>query len=446
MNSFIEKIANGKVKVIGFILICVLFASFIAVIQPINAGPDEGMKMDICKYIADNGSLPHGGDPAIRDYTWGISYGFTPITPYIFSGLFIKITSIFIQDITAYYIAARLVSVICYGIFILFNIKIGRELFKNKFYKILFVCLTSLLPQMIYLGTYINNDCFAMMTISMIVYYCIMGVKHEWNYKTCIKLGLSIGLCAISYYNAYGYILMSAILFIASQLKNKITFKEILKKGLVVCSIIFIVAGWWFIRSAVIYNGDILGLKTTEEYSNKYAIDEFKSMNRTTPQRQGKSIIQMLIDDSWISITLHSFIGVFGGMMYGIKYYAAIIALLVIAIGYLAFVLYTAEARIVKKEKVDISTKMLHCFFTVNIIIPILLSIYYSYTNDFQPQGRYIMPILIPLMYFVVKGLGCIFEDGIKNAKIRKIAKVILVASLCIVLISSMRTLICAFI
>ena len=123
MNSFIEKIANGRVKVIGFILICVLFASFIAVIQPINAGPDENMKMVICKYISDNGSLPHGGDPAVLDYTWGISYGFTPITPYIFAGLFIKITSLFVQDITAYFIAARLVSVLCYGIFILFNIK-----------------------------------------------------------------------------------------------------------------------------------------------------------------------------------------------------------------------------------------------------------------------------------------------------------------------------------
>ena len=140
---------NEKYIAFSFILICVIFAGFVAVIQPSNSAPDEKMKMDICKYIADNNKLPHGGDEAVLDPSWGISYGFTPITPYIFGGLFIKIASNFTQDIHAYYVAARLVTVICYGIFILFNIKIARELFKNKYYRFLFIGLTSLLPQMI---------------------------------------------------------------------------------------------------------------------------------------------------------------------------------------------------------------------------------------------------------------------------------------------------------
>ena len=169
INSIKCKI-NEKCIIFSFILICVIFAGFVAVIQPSNSAPDEKMKMDICKYIADNGKLPHGGDEAVLDPSWGISYGFTPITPYIFAGVFIKITSNFTQNIHAYYVVSRFVTVICYGIFILFNIKIAKELFKSKYYKALFVVLTSLLPQMIYLGTYLNNDCFAMMTISMIVY------------------------------------------------------------------------------------------------------------------------------------------------------------------------------------------------------------------------------------------------------------------------------------
>ncbi len=37
-------------------------------------------------------------------------------------------------------------------------------------------------------------------------------------------------------------------------------------------------------------------------------------------------------------------------------------------------------------------------------IIPNLLNLYHSYYVDFQPQGRYSMPMLLPLMYFVTLG------------------------------------------
>jgi len=48
--------------------------------------------------------------------------------------------------------------------------------------------------------------------------------------------------------------------------------------------------------------------------------------------------------------------------------------------------------------------------FAVSIVIPVALSFYHSYWIDFQPQGRYLMPMLIPFMYFSVKGLGYILE------------------------------------
>ena len=46
---------------------------------------------------------------------------------------------------------------------------------------------------------------------------------------------------------------------------------------------------------------------------------------------------------------------------------------------------------------------LLNYIFVIAIIIPIVLSIIYSYTSDFQPQGRYIMGIIVPFTYFVVK-------------------------------------------
>lgn len=38
------------------------------------------------------------------------------------------------------------------------------------------------------------------------------------------------------------------------------------------------------------------------------------------------------------------------------------------------------------------------------MIMPFLLLIQYSYTVDYQAQGRYIMPGVIPLMYYISRG------------------------------------------
>ena len=43
------------------------------------------------------------------------------------------------------------------------------------------------------------------------------------------------------------------------------------------------------------------------------------------------------------------------------------------------------------------------------MIMPFILSLYYSYATDYQPQGRYILPMLLPFAYYCVRGLckGC---------------------------------------
>ena len=44
------------------------------------------------------------------------------------------------------------------------------------------------------------------------------------------------------------------------------------------------------------------------------------------------------------------------------------------------------------------------------IIITVAISIYYSYCNDFQPQGRYCLPMWIPLAILVTMGIGGVIK------------------------------------
>ena len=77
---------------------------------------------------------------------------------------------------------------------------------------------------------------------------------------------------------------------------------------------------------------------------------------------------------------------------------------------------------------------MLNYIFVIALIIPIVLSIIYSYTSDFQPQGRYIMGIIVPFTYFVVTGIETVLEKFIKSQRMKKI--IVLVLILLVIIIS----------
>ena len=259
----------------------------------------------------------------------------------------------------------------------------------------------------------------------------MIGLEKDWNYKSCILLGIGIGVCALSYYNAYGYILLSVIMYFTSNLIKKISIKTILKKGLIISAIAFLIAGWWFIRSIVLYNGDFLGLDTSRKYGELYAQEQYKPSNRSTPAKMNTPITSMLFDQKWIKTTIDSFIGYYGHMSIRMNDYIYlgyniifIIAIIGILFKLFKKIINRIKQKIDKEDKKEIGKnqkekRLLNIIMFISIIIPIFLSIYYSYYSDFQPQGRYIMPIIIPFMYFIVKGIKTIADKLVKNCKIK---------------------------
>ena len=434
MDKILEICKKNK-KIIMAIFLIGLFCYYLiwTVSQPYNSCPDEKMKWDICKYIAEHNSIPDGRDESIRDSAWGISYAFQPILTYMICAVLVKMASIFTTQQFALVVAARLVSTISMTLTIYFVIKIANKLFKDKgIYKYLFIIFIAFQPITAFLASYINNDSTAILAISMIIYLWILGLESNWKTKHCILLGGAVGFCALTYYNAYGYILCSVLICLSSAVLNKMDAKEIAKKALIVASVAFAVAGWWFVRNAIIYDGDILGTKTQNEYGDKYALEQYKPSVRKTPENSNESILHMLNEDAWAKTTVKSFVGIFGyqSILMSNKVYYLYLSLWLI--GGLGCLLKFKDLFIYKKE--EKSKYILNYIFVIAIIIPILLSIIYSYTSDFQPQGRYIMGIIIPFMYFVVNGIQTMLEKFIKSEKIRNI--IIIMIMLLIIAIS----------
>ena len=441
-----EKTKSIIKKTIPYIFVLYILITCItwAINTEYDSAPDENLKYKVCVYLAEHLKLPHGGEEQIRDKLYGISYAFTPILSYMFSALFMRIASLFTSDLWNIFLSARFVSAVCIAGYAIMVIKISRKLFKEKIYRALFVTFLTLLPQILYMGSYINNDSLALLAVSIIIYSWILGLEESWSWKSCIILAIGIGICALSYYNAYGYILCSVIIYCISCLSKKIKFKEFLKKGIAISAIVLSLAGWWFVRSYIIYDGDFLGLNISREYSEKYAMESRKPSNRYTPANTNENLVHMLTERGWIRKTELSTIGVFGymdaPMNKSIYIGYEIVGCIGIAGGIISGIAliirkiekqkdnrYAAEEVLNGKDKLIFDVNMF-----ISFVIPICLSIYYSYFNDYQPQGRYIMSAIIPFIYFIVGGYKFIFEKIIKNKTIRNVVLGIIILAMII--------------
>lgn len=424
-----------KIQIVYLVLLFV-FSSMWMWIQPLNASPDEGMRYLIPQYIFNHGKLPIGTDPEIINWIWGSSYGFNPITSYIISALFMRITAIFTGDPVILLRSARMVSVL-FGVANAFIvIKIAEKLFsKHRIYQWLFIVFATLLPEVVFITSYVNIDAMALFATSLTIYCWLIGMESDWKYVHCIALGVALSICMLSYYNTYGFLVCSFLLFVIFGLrysKNRQehrAFKVTIQKGMIVLVVVFILSGWWFIRNYMLYDGDILGLEACNKCAEQYALPQFKPSFINTHEEEGLSIWFMLFQDKWLASTMGSFIARFGySDIYIAGWMYQVIAAIVI-VGFLALVFNTKKVWFSKEEKGRV---LLHWMFVLVSVITILISMYYSYTSDYQPQGRYCLPMVTPFMYFVVYGIQ---QIGMRIGKNSQMAEKVIVLGTMVVFI-----------
>ena len=75
---------------------------------------------------------------------------------------------------------------------------------------------------------------------------------------------------------------------------------------------------------------------------------------------------------------------------------------------------------VVKKEKRWSREALFHISMAVAMVIPFILLTIYAYSSDFQAQGRYILPMILPFMYLVTKGINVLLKRLVKKETVRK--------------------------
>ena len=392
-----------------FLFLCFSLYSFWALNLPTTMAPDEPMRLMVPNFIVNNGCLPLGDDPSIINYTWGSSYGFSTYGSSLFAIPFMMVAKIVDGSTMSVLLAARFANIALSISTLVCCFLISDSLKLPHSFSFLYVGLVAFLPQYVFLSSYFNSDILEFFSTALVLYALIRGHQSVWSKKSCIFLGISLGILALSNYYAYGAIIASVVFYFGSSCFHLKKNKTLSKKSMLICRPFIVlfsalaIAGWFFVRNAVLYDGDIFGLSTSAKTAERLAAPDFKPSQKTTPMSLGMSPIDMLAHGfagiDWIRSTINSAIGVFGPMQFPLGNTIYHIYYILFCIGFVSGAYYC-----IKNGEKGMRLVLLFTSLLI-LVIPILLSIYYSWSSDYQAQGRYIMAGIALYMFIIALGL-----------------------------------------
>lgn len=376
---------------------------------PMALAPDEQPRIILSDYIFFNGRLPNAWEEAVRIGEWGFSYALRPMLVNIIGAFNMRIVSLFTSDPWVLVLSVRIISVISGVVMVYLCFRICEWLEWKSCWAFLMGFVCALTPQITFLCSYNNNDVFSMACVTGILYCWIRGMKQNWPWADCFRLAIALGLAILSYYNAYPYVLFSIPLFLTTAFHrhmSKAQFMLALQKTLAITGITFLIAGWWFLRNMYLYEGDVLGIQTRIVMGEMYASAELRPSAIFKPYREGISFFELWNYThgdpfSWSEKTFFSSIALLGNMDFLFPSQIYNFAAKLLGIGLVLFICQYATwiflfiwNKIHHKRLEKHTTQHMIFFFyaAISAILVVGLSLYYSWTDDFQPQGRYIMP------------------------------------------------------
>ncbi|MCR4651063.1 MAG: glycosyltransferase family 39 protein [Lachnospiraceae bacterium] len=403
-----KKKINVDLVRLGLLLLVALACMMAFVlVQPLGDGPDEIDRYKVVQYIYNHGTLPVGDDSEVLLEGYGGSYAFQPILTYIIQGYLLRALRVFDLSELTMLVIARLVCVATGLTAVVYTWLIGRQLFEDKRVAYLFTVAVTMLPQNLFVHTYVNTDSMGLLSVAIVIYATIRGIKTMYDIPSVVNLILGISICALSYYNCYGVVLAAAITMIVYYCREgRRGIVELVSKAGIIIFGVMILAGWWFIRNGILYDGDILALKARQLCAAETALPEYNPLTRDTYYRLGIPLTTMIWGTDYYTLCWKSFIAMFGPMRIPTSHY--------IYMTYKYLCIVALAGLIIPRKKLEMpenreisqgDRSVITIMMLVSGLIPVVLALYYSYTWEFQPQGRYYLPMVIPFMLLMTLGM-----------------------------------------
>ena len=394
-----------KYRILEAVLVLLVFCICLtgAFVLPVDECPDESGRLILADWLAGKGTLPVGNESELIIRGWGFSYALRPYLSTMIGALFMRTASLLNGSPRIMLTASRMCSVLSVTASCFFCLRIGHRIFEHQSAVVLLAAIVCFLPQVIFLGMYQNNDALSLCAASMILYSFVNGYDCKWSAKSCLLIAVSFSIAMLSYYSVYGWILACAISCVIAVL----TDPEIPDKGrliysrmLLILGICLLLVGWFFVRNAFLHNGDFLGIVSEKTSRALLREQGYKLYPYTCFREEGKSVIEFLRfhNHEWLRWTAESFVGRFGNMIYYLPH-------IQYSVYYMVFVTGVLQCFFVlMRSKPSFRNALLMLMILVSSGITLLLHFWQSYTRDYQPQGRYIITVVLLISFATAYG------------------------------------------
>lgn len=398
---------KNKIKIISIIGYAITL--FLIQLQyPMGFYLEETMRYKIPMFIFKHGRLPTTFDPAVYDHHWGVSYANSPNGSFIIESIFMKVFSFFGVNDNHLYLVARGVNILFGCIFMFIIYKIAEELFDTAKKQYIFVVMIVFWNFVGHIFSFVYFEGLMLIGIAVVVLYLIKGIKTRWGINSCIGIGVGNGIILISYIDGIGYCFASMVAFIATYIfcinKSK-KYIDMMKKGILIIFETFIISGWFYIRNYVLYRS----------FLGKQMLKIKGASNILSPKvmeaRSKEQMFQLKGFLTWVKGQIVSF----SGKTVNVQNKVFSILFLVLAIVILALFIM-GIIRVFKSEwkQYGNDKKIFTIVMLVGIISTFMLDWYYQAFHDYNPFfGRYLLPMIISLVFFIVKGLEYIEDKTI---------------------------------
>lgn len=261
-------------------------------------------------------------------------------------------------------------------------------------------------PQFTFLSSYMNNDIVALCGVSMIVCALSLGMGEGWDYRRSALLGAGVTVSALGYWNSYGFVLMGIALYLYSCLTQRPLEATRGRLVFVAAGIPAVCVLPFFAINLVRYH-DLLGMSAFREAYSRWLADGGEVLQH--PYEKG--IHSLLLDTDWVLSTTRSFVGFLGYMTIPMPFIFCLLYLGTVSTGLGAFFSHRGVFFATMRSRLIFVGSLLAC------VLCVYLSLYYSTRVDFQPQGRYIIYCLVPLIISASLGVSS-FADGPTKAQL----------------------------
>jgi len=360
--------------------------------------PDEYVHLYASHYYMTNWLPPAVDDPSIRHTysVYGVSRLNKPEVSYFFTG---KLAQFLTPLNLPYYLSLRMFNMMLFGIILLYALR-RREA--------MIVAVPFLLsPQLWYVFSYCNSDAFALFVTFIagcqvvlpdsLLNSLLAGEKNKTWIGRVFLLGILCSMLFLLKKNYYFFILFVVAYFVWKNIFSEIQWdREVFFKRIAL--IVLVAMALVGLRVGADYG--VNGLNRSEKIKHLRAEIAEPLFNPNTPlekkhiylyrKARGDSLKKLVVHEKWFGKTFRSAFGLYGYFTINATdaYYNFFRW---VGLGFFGFFVLAILLRAPGAEK-------LLLFLFLGCAVGLIgISLWHSWTADFQTQGRYLFPI-IPML------------------------------------------------